>query len=699
MREHDPMTAGIRAQLRSVQRELYTRTAHPPSRRDRVRFWLRIHLQNRWLDAILFVTPLAFLAGALILFLWSWPWNSSKVDEQQVVLGCAGVVALGSIIASAVALPIARSAELGPGFTVGLVRRARLWLIGLTVAPLSAFLFWLATMEPDSEAAVAAGLLAAGAFAGYWELARYALAEADSLAMTQAEASRLTRQVLRFMKLGEQLAVSTADESLDEGARMQAICDARVRLGSGPLRQLRSAATRLFRQGMTDEGYILYSSMVDSLLKMADVNKGAIGDYNGLPAIVVEAAPEFVAMATDHRDDNASVLLVQCLSTLAAAPGDHDDLAELRLHARAQLALILDQSWSDMVSRVPPTAAGEYSGLIARYVSMGATESAIFTLDPVVTLIERAQREAKPHVGQPAMDGFLRAFRSMAAVVDDEHRRSYLQRWSESARRLTALRVEPNGAWIRPIDQLLPGRSLWGGLDLQDELVRLGENVPALVDATYPSLSWLRDCLPSLARADQGHALSPLSSGLDVALCCALLLVHQREAIDPDTRHELGERVSNVATQWLVQLGQTGATRLLDADVAEVTWSLILAAGCIADDSDVTTTAATAIAPLLIVDSYVAGDGYLRAFTTGVFLLAGHTPTDIDETLARVEDRSWSSYLDFGMHIPPLGRAPSCNRNHAAHYTTAPDSVNQWALTNFPLLGAEPWEEPDAPGQ
>lgn len=691
LQDYDPFLGALNERLRDAQQTLYAATARRPTRWARLRFRFQLFLIYKWLDALLYAVASALLVSSVVLFALSWPWDNGKTDEQQVVVGCASVVALGIIILSAINLAIGRSADLGPGFTAGILGRARYWVVGATVAPGSAFLFWLASQRPDEGAATAAGLLAGGAFAIYWSLARNALAAADPLSMATAERRRLVRQVDRFLGFGGQLARSTFPSDMPSSVRDQATNEMRLRLALGPVRQLRSSARRMFASGQTDEGYLLFGAMVEAFNLIVQATDGAIGSYNGLPSELIEAADDFVDVAIASKDEFVAVQLVQDLARVARLPTNHANVAETRLHARGRVSLILDRYWDDDASRVGPTAAHEFGALVAHLVARGSQHDAVYMLQPLSEKILKAQISKKPHLGQPAMDGFIHAFGAMAVVGDAHLRRYYLREWREAAERLSQLKLLVDRSWVRPQDQLLPGRTVTGGVGLQSVVLQAAAAVPGNIPEISAALSRLvAGALPTLANADQLQLMGPFGDALGLLLCVALVVVHHRPDLSMDQRKKSSEEILDAATGWIPRVDETQAKELLtDPDLAELIWSLLIASGCIADDVQPVRPRARVVLQHLDLQEGELRDGYIEAFIAGLELVDGKSIEEVKTRLASLRVQDPYAFLDdgFDMRIGRLGWAPACNRNQADHYQLAPRDVDSWVLREIPDIG------------
>ncbi|MBW3668527.1 MAG: hypothetical protein KY443_04865 [Actinobacteria bacterium] len=685
---YDPLVGGMHAALRSAHRNLYRQTAHAPSRWQRIRLWWKIRLQNRWLDYALYAVPVTLGSAAAVVFFASRPWGSDDGGNLEVVVGCASIVGIGGVVLAAVALPVQRAAEVGPGLTTGLLRRARVWGLGMAGAPVSVFMFWVASLQPDDDATLASSLLAGAAFGAYWVSARSALAAADSLDLAQAESKRLLKQTGQLLRLGERLARSTIGASLPRDAAARAIADQQVSLASGPIRMLLKAAQRLMTRGATDEAFMFFEGALNAFRRVLDTTNGAIGDYNSFANEIVEGAAAFAVNAVTHSDDRVASLTINRLAALATVPHTSTDVAEMRLHAREQVRYVLDQVWDNMSSRTPAAAAGTYAGIVARLIELGAGDDAVHTLANVRRIIVKGQIGQRAHVASPAMDGFIRAAGAIVQQQSREVRRGLLRRWTQEARELAQLKLLEDNSLVRSQDQLVPGIVSTGGVGLQEFLLGAGmPSAEALVDLSDAIISWLGHSIPDFAVVDQPSTFRPLRDGLALLLFVVLLAVAARAALSGDDTQRLATEALGAATGWLSAHPTEAAKLLTDPDVAEMLWSVIIAAGCLADALEPVAEAARAVQPYLDVRPGSAWSTYNVEFVVGVHILAGRSAEEADRLADVVSDRGpyGMGPSDYGA-IAPLGRAPSCNRNATAHVEAVVDDVNAWAVRNFPAL-------------
>jgi hypothetical protein len=684
MRGHDPLVGGLQGELRRVQKQLYQTTARPPSKWYRMKSWPSIRLVNKWLDYVLVAVPMALLTPATLLFIWSFPWREPGQDQQTVVAACASVVALGGIIAGALSVPVSRAVDLGPGLTTGLIRSPRLWLPPLLAAPVTVFLFWLASHRPDDDAALASAFLAGGAYAFYWAATRNALAAADLMRVEARERHRLLRTLRRFMDQGEQLARATMAKDLPPDAQDVVVAAFRAHLAAPPIRQLCSTARRLFSQGATDAGFMFCTAMLGGLDFLAKENEGAIGEYNGLPGTVLESLENFVGVAMSHHDDYVAVQLVDRMAALAVYPYRHPHAAALRVQTRGRLVRVLERTWEDQNSRVPPSVAVELGALPGRLMALRADDDAFHALSMLKEVVLKAHVTPQAHIAGPAMSGFIDMFAVALAPANWNVRRQYLNLWKQEAKPIASLRALPHASILRPVEQLLPGLSMGGGTQMQQVLLTLPAFPDALPDAAETLYDLLREMTPAFAVSDQRPSVANVEAALALLLCVGQVVVHLREGLAPDMRERLAEQHLRVTVGWTRKIDRARASALVQWDgVAAHVWSNLLTGGCIAEAKEPLVNAAEALADRLVVDGDWARTQYLANFLGGLTILSGKTfPAQEDVRDAPV--RMGGGYR----HPGGRGTVPACTPA-LAHIDGVERKIDRWAHEAFATLAPE----------
>jgi hypothetical protein len=534
-----------------------------------------------WLGTVMWsVAFLLTAAGAWVLAA-SRPWGTAKDGRADVILGCASVVALGSIIAGAMALPVGNAVNLGPGYTTGLIRSPRLWLPGLAVAPLTVFLFWLAAQDPDREAALGAALIAGGAYAAIWSGTRSVLGSADSLAMVQREGKRLRRNVRKFMAHSDRFFDAACDPNLDEVLRERARELHRINMGAAPVRQLCTTARRLVSQGSADDGLMFYDEAIGAFGELVDANGGAMGPYNGVPAVLVESLDGSIRAAMSNGDDQVGVHLVSRLAALGRFPSPHTDASKLRLQAQGHLGHVLEATWDDQRSRVPPNAAGQLGSLPPKLLALGAFADAKRMLPLVGDIVIRAHTEHQAQLTLPAMDGFVETFEMALRIPDGGGRRGVLRDWRTQAQRLMVLALIPSDASADPIDQLVPGLGVSGSHQLQQILLST-VNQSVGPDAWNTVLLLVRGSLPQVA-ALSNRPSKALDDFLELLLCVGQVLASSKATLDLDVAQSAGEAVVQISCDWAGSLPEAVvAERLGRPEVAQLVWSCVLTGAFVA---------------------------------------------------------------------------------------------------------------------
>lgn len=685
MRRHDPLLGGLLRALQRVQKELHETTAHPLSNWYRMRSWVSIRLLNKWLDYLLVAVPIALLTAATVLFIWSFPWREPGQNQQTVVVACASVVALGGIIAGALSVPVSRAVDLGPGFTTGLIRSPRLWLPGLVAAPAAVFLFWLASHGPDDDAALASAFLAGGAYAAYWTASRNALAAADLMSVAAREQRRLLRNLRRFMDHGERLAKATMATDLPPDAQEVVVAGFRTQLAAAPIRQLCSTTRRLFSQGATDEGFMFCTAMLDGLDVLAKESEGAVGEYNGVPATVLESLEHFVGVAMAHHDDFVAVQLVDRMAALAVFPYRHPHAAALRVQARARLVRVLERTWDDQNSRVPPSVAVQLGALPGRLMALRAHDDAEHALSMLKDVVLRAHITQQAQIAAPAMSGFIDMFAAALAPDNRDVRRHYLTLWKREAWPIANLRGTPSGSILQqPIDLLLPGVSLGGGTQIQEVLLRTVAVFPdALPDAAEAVYDLLEKVTPTFAGRDEESGAAHVEAALALLLCVGQFLVVARERLEPEMRQRLGEQHLRVTVGWTQKTDRPSDLVQWD-DVAAHVWSNLLTGGCIAGAAQSVVSAATALAGRLVVDQSWAWNEYLANFLRGLTVLSGRAfpaQEQARDTPERFMGRGFG-HPSGRLGIPTCMAALTCLNG-------VERGIDHWAREAFPALAPE----------
>jgi len=191
--------------------------------------------------------------------------------------------------------------------------------------------------------------------------------------------------------------------------------------------------------------------------------------------------------------------------------------------------------------------------------------------------------------------------------------------------------------------------------------------------------------LPTLFKADNDPLLpGPATDSL--ALCSAVVLHGIWIYSDENPPGDIGKGLVTLVLDCLANLTSEQRGALLDSEsFVEMLWTLLLASGRLDQSSTVVVEGCDRILDWLGLDREIPSS-YLRRFAAGVKVGAGQSADEVDEAIRKsLPPNPWHSFDEF--HIPPLGRANACNRNQTQHRRVTIDSVEQWAISNFPDFG------------
>jgi hypothetical protein len=165
------------------------------------------------------------------------------------------------------------------------------------------------------------------------------------------------------------------------------------------------------------------------------------------------------------------------------------------------------------------------------------------------------------------------------------------------------------------------------------------------------------------------------------------------------TNPELAARIGRVLLAWTRQTHPYGSVGrvFLDGDVAELTWSTMIACGYLAESPQVVIDVAAWILGILSFeeDAERVYDEYVRSFIEGMLIVTDSSPTFIARVMHDVEPDEWWRG-GGGLHIPGFGHAPSLNLNRSGAPPVLVDAMNRWALGVWPAFRSQPQDE-DAP--
>jgi hypothetical protein len=567
------------------------------------------------------------------------------------------------------------------------------WALAAGQVLVAAFLFTLAALGPTQQAAVAAGLLAAAGFAVVWFSSRSILASSDPYEMATryvayltrargrsrkvilAQTKRMLRPKRRSPKLIELLSAPTQD-SISVTFLMQ--------FGEG----MRSA----FARGQAAAALTLWQGCVTLFIEHARDRGGAIGDYGGVTQALLELGEEAVERAEANQLYAASAQIIRTVAPIAGVRSTSTQYAMVLTTTRDLLSRQIDKKWDDERSFIPNAAAATIAAMAMSCFENGALDDGMRGLTVLGDLAMKATISRKVHISVAAIDGFVRALKPIVAISESAPRRDALGHWTEIASKLVPLRAIEDAyvSLIRPMDVLLPGISISGG-GLAELLWEVAGDQPAIEDLTTSLLDWLDRALPVLCKMDRNDSIRTLDAGLTMVYNVALLAAGRLP-----TNAELAARIGRVLLAWTRQVHPYGSVGriFLDGDVAELTWSTMIACGYLAESPQVVIDVAAQILGILSFeeDAEFVYDECVRSFIEGMLIVTDSSPTVIARVIHDLEPDEWWRG-GGGLHIPGFGHAPSLNLNRSGAPPALVDAINRWALGVWPAFLTQPQDE------
>ncbi len=650
----------------------------------------RTRVSAHWLTIVLWGASVLAAAVAIVLFSASWPWQATQTSDDQsaAVLACATIVALGVIILSAIMAPVERAAVMGPGFTSALLQRPAPWLIGLAVAPVTVFLIWLATLPPDSDAALASAFLTASLFGAFWSASRASISLLDPLGLTSAIVRQSRRNVRRLARSGERMGELAIASSAPDDSRQAFIDSSRLRLATGGIRHLESAVTWAVREGKSHEATALWEAMIDEIVWYARSYEGAIGRQGGMADVVVGALPS-VCVGLDNAGDRvAARQAAQQAARLMGVTNSHIDASYSRSAVESAFVRLVEAYWSDDNSEVPANAVLSISSAFQLWVGAGLYRETESPIGDLFRILERSYVERRLHIEMAASEGAVRCF-AAALGAPPTLREYHLSNWLDHVVREGYPSISSDRLNLfQPGKRLVPGQGLHGP-GLQDVIVRINdlERFEAAASTVRDMLEhMLPDLLALEHRPDIGGG--PAGDSLVLALSAMLQGIALQSAGIACAASGSGAALVNTAVNAIERAADERRAPLLrHSGFVEALWSLMLAGGTLDGSERLVCDAASALRPLL--PSGPVHDGHVRRFIAGIHLAAGDDAASVDQLVDSLRPGGFRGYMDGpDFHYPALGRANACNRNRTVHWGGAPEAVDRWALTTFPDFAA-----------
>lgn len=657
------------------------------------RYWSGLFLlKYRWLDVLFLAATLIPLAIAVYLLATSHPWSvcEGAEDYAGVVVTAATATAFGGVLFSLVAAPLQAATDLAPGYSAELLRRQALWLTGAWLVALAIGLFVLAAMNPDQEAAIAAGLLTGSSLALVWMSARSLLASSDP----QVAARRVARFIRQGMNDTRRYARRLARGSLpkelrDEPPGLLLTRREEQRVVNAFLRQFKAGIEGALAHRQTASSIVLWDSALDSFIDYAKEVDGDIGDSQGITETLLSTVDEMVQQGLAIPLDDAAVYPLRSLAKLVAFDVSSPSYSVVRSIALIKLKNWVQAGWRDDNTRVPATAISTIGTLLRQSVRIGAHEDAVHALSALHEIGAQSVTERRTHISQGAMQEIVYALSSFLAADSDELRNFLVTRWSQDARHLSRLRLaEANVFFVRATESIFPGITLWGK-GLQEVLAELGPFTHLSGQVVEPLADWLQNALRDFGASQENEVHYFAVEGLALLYCLALTQAYAVAAGKPPRPAE-AQKLNEVLLRWVVWLPEEDVEEvLLDPDVVEMVWSVLLATSFAADDPTLLTGAAEQLLTRLtnrLQQEVPVHDAFSSEFVTGLMIAADRSEMEVAEVTERLRaQHGWGGPPHRGIYIEALGRVPSTNRNRAAVADSRLyESINSWAAEKFP---------------
>jgi hypothetical protein len=313
-------------------------------------------------------------------------------------------------------------------------------------------------------------------------------------------------------------------------------------------------------------------------------------------------------------------------------------------------------------------------------------------LDALYEIGVRAVRERRTHIGMTALDEVVLALDATCYMAVGDLRRYCLHNWVRTTRHVADLRVaEEHEFFMRGTQAFFPGINMWGS-SLQTVLHNASVRSPEVASDLAAELSpWFDQQLRAFGARRIGENGYFATEGLALLYC---LTLHQAYITSKTSlaRTEEAKVLVDPMIRWAQRLDREGEGQaLLDPDIAELVWSILLSAGYCSPDSKIAVEGGRAvlntILPLL---GQAEVDGFVAECVVGLMILSDRPDDAIQHAMEDLQpDNAWG--WDRGLHIAGLGRVPALNRNLVTASADAFDPVNEWAVSRFPsFASAEP---------
>lgn len=693
----DPVIALVRERMSEDVPEPPIRLRFP--RFNRLRTMVTVAIWSHKISLVFWALAIALLGSGFAVLAWSWPWMAETQDYSGIVSSAATALGFSGLIFSAISLPLSSAAKMASGFSAELLRRPMPWLACSALVVLTAGLFLLATLPPDKAAACASGLLCSGGFALVWAVSRNLMGSSDELDVAQRQVEFLRRH----LKWGVKRHRSAVRRALPRTQRSEALArevslPGERDLVSGVLRQLREGARGCFRIGRPWQGLTFWTGVVQSFLDYVHAADGNVGERGGLPELVLVTGDELVRAAQQAGSEDVASKILSEMPALCRPQTPAYEYGAVRIGCGSHLHLHLDRTWDDDDSFVPAAAATALSQCARACIGAGDSHAAFTYMDTLSMAANKAHASKRVHIAQASIAGLVDILPDACADGAGRSRASLLRHWKEAILPLVPVRLTtPRHSFFEPIASVFPGINLQDSGGLQRRLWEAARcDVPGRVELLGCMLRILRDALPMLAAKtdrEQGGSSLFVVDGLAL-LYCVCLVGMTLPAKGPDRG-----RVGGAAAALCMQLFEEGGDHgrgdwLLEADIAELVWSVLLGAAFLQGDATRFSADADALQGLLlegpIGERRVIRSRFALKFLTGLLIGSGADRGTVTQIIGEAAPRNGGADDMFFTPSQGVGLAPSVNRNRVYTPKLSRDVfelIDDWGCRQFPSFG------------
>ena len=607
------------------------------------------------------------IAGCLGLAV-TYPWTSGTDDFSAVTIGAATTVGLGTVLMSSATLPLARMLDLGPGNIRALLNQPTIWVLSIGLVPLEALLFYLSTIAPDRAAAIHAGLIASGVFGLFITMSRELFRSADGERLVLRLADELLREQQSTIRVSERVVRSSLRSSPNAAELIETELRAsREAIVNRTLLRLAAAIRASVAAQRTHEAALLWLRLVKVFTLFADKSGGQVGGVSGPLMTVLEVGEPLVGQIRTAGDDYSATLVTQSLAVLAATAWPTNDGQLLRSAARSSLERVAFEAWQDDSSRVPASAVKGIGDSIPQVASLGEGGEALVTFEMLVRIALLADASNKAHIGVTATEQLAGAPLAFLPSTPNKFR-MLVDYWGSKLDHISPLLAKRDLGLDPPRDRIFPGRSLRPGATLQKTMTSLDGSAEHARILALEILAFLERNMHTIAgTADASQHLDPVAERALALELCVLLAVEHATSDHVDVEvGTAGLKVLRRVVDWTPP--DDRAQVLLVEDIADLSWSVLMACGALG--ADLGEVAAVArhirdrIGALDELDVYFTSTD--ASYLIGLAIASGESGTQLAATREAIDGVELSYFEAY--RLGGLGPALGVNRNQTVHF-------------------------------